>query len=57
MNRQLTKVMLEMVAYDRGDALRTQHFVKVHNFAATIGVSEQLDDMFLSEKWEIPECD
>ncbi len=44
MNRQLTKVMLEMVAYDRGDALRTQHFVKVHNFAATIGVTEQLDE-------------
>ncbi len=43
MNDQLAKVMLEMVAYDRGDALRIQHFIKVHNFAATIGVTEQLD--------------
>ncbi len=43
MNTQLSQVMLEMVAYDRGDALRIQHFVKVHNFAALIGVTEQLD--------------
>ncbi len=44
MNEQLTKIMLEMVAYDRGDAPRIQHFVKVHDFAAVIGVTERLDE-------------
>ncbi len=44
MNTQLTKVMLEMVAYDKGDAPRIQQFVKVHNFAAVIGITEGLDE-------------
>lgn len=31
-----------MIAYDKGDAARIQHFVKVHNFAAVIGSAECL---------------
>lgn len=43
MNKQLAAVMRAMVAYDHGDARRVQHFVKVHDLAATIGVSEEID--------------
>lgn len=43
MNTQLARLMRAMVRYDRGDARRIQHFVKVHNFTATIGASENLD--------------
>ncbi len=44
MNKQLALVMQAMVRYDSGDVPRIQHFVKVHDFAATIGASENLDD-------------
>ncbi len=44
MNKKLSEVMMAMIAYDRGDARRIQHFVKVHNFAATIGMCEGLDE-------------
>lgn len=40
----LARLMRAMVKYDCGDVPRIQHFVKVHNFAATIGVSEGLDE-------------
>lgn len=43
MNQQLASLMAAMAAYDHGDAPRIQHFVKVHNFAATIGLLEGLD--------------
>ena len=43
MEQQLASVMETMVKYDHGDAKRIQHFVKVHNFAATIGTSEGMD--------------
>lgn len=43
MERQLASVMEAMVAYDHGDAKRIQHFIKVHNFAATICTSEGID--------------
>ena len=36
--------MQAMIRYDGGDVPRIQHFVKVHDFAATIGVSENLDE-------------
>lgn len=36
--------MRAMINYDSGDVPRIQHFVKVHDFAATIGVSENLDE-------------
>ena len=35
--------MAAMTAYDKGDVPRIQHFVKVHNFAATIAAAEDLD--------------
>lgn len=44
MDARLAKLMTAMVAYDRGDARRVQHFVKVHDFAATIGRLEGLGD-------------
>lgn len=44
MNTKLAQLMRAMINYDGGDVPRIQHFVKVHNFAATIGVSENLDE-------------
>lgn len=44
MNTQLALLMRAMINYDSGDVRRIQHFVKVHDFAATIGVSENLDE-------------
>ncbi len=39
----LQALMLEMIEFDAGDAMRIQHFVKVASFARTIGVGEKLD--------------
>lgn len=47
MNPQHAKLIAAMVAYDAGDARRIQHFMKVHDFAATIGVLEGLDEKTL----------
>ncbi len=44
MNTLLARLMRAMINYDKGDVRRIQHFVKVHDFAATIGVSEGLDE-------------
>lgn len=44
MNTKLAELMRAMVSYDSGDVPRIQHFVKVHDFAATIGVAEHLDE-------------
>jgi HD superfamily phosphodiesterase len=44
MNKQLARLMQAMISYDGGDVPRIQHFVKVHNFAAVIGVAENLDE-------------
>lgn len=44
MNTKLTELMRAMVSYDHSDVPRIQHFVKVHDFAATIGVAEHLDE-------------
>lgn len=44
MNTQLARLMQAMIKYDSGDAPRIQHFVKVHDFATTIGHLEYLDD-------------
>ena len=44
MNPQHAKLIAAMVTYDAGDAQRIQHFMKVHDFAATIGVLEGLDE-------------
>lgn len=40
----LHDLMLEMIDFDRGDARRIQHFLKVHSLARTIGVGEGLGD-------------
>ena len=40
---QHAKLIAAMVAYDRGDPMRIQHFMKVHDFAATIGTLTGLD--------------
>ena len=41
---QHAKLIAAMVAYDRGDPMRIQHFIKVHDFAATIGTLTGLDN-------------
>lgn len=38
------KLLSTMIAYDRGDVRRIQHFIKVHDFASLIGNMEKLDD-------------
>lgn len=44
MDRQHAELTTAMVNYDRGDAKRIQHFIKVHDFAAVIGTLEGLDE-------------
>ena len=36
------KLIEEMISYNRGDAKRIQHFIKVHSFAKLIGETEDL---------------
>ena len=43
MNRQHAKLTAAMVAYDRGDAKRIQHFCKVHSYAKLIAEMENVD--------------
>lgn len=43
MEKQIARLIAAMVRYDKGDARRIQHFMKVHDFAATIGTAEGLD--------------
>ncbi len=51
MNTKLAQLMEAMIKYDHGDVPRIQHFVKVHNFAATIGTIEKIEseDLFILE--------
>lgn len=44
MERQHAILIDAMTAYDHGDPERIQHFIKVHDFAATIGVLKGLDE-------------
>lgn len=44
MNIKHAKLLSAMIHYNKGDALRIQHLVKVHSFAATIGNLEQIDE-------------
>lgn len=44
MNIQHAKLLEAMTRYDRYETARIQHFYKVHNLAATIGVLEGLDE-------------
>ena len=40
---RIEKLLTAMMEYDHGDVPRIQHFVKVYEFARTIGVMEGLD--------------
>lgn len=43
MEKRLAQLMEAMTAYDAGDARRIQHFIKVHDLAATIAAQEEVD--------------
>ena len=43
----ISSLIDEMIAYDKGDPRRIQHFIKVHDFARTIGQLEGLDEQTL----------
>lgn len=43
----ISSLIDEMIAYDKGDPRRIQHFMKVHDFARTIGQLEGLDEQTL----------
>ncbi len=45
------KLIGEMISYNRGDAKRIQHFIKVHSFAKLIGETEDLSqaELFVLE--------
>ena len=38
MDRKIAELMVAMIEYDKGDARRIQHFVKVHDLAAAIKI-------------------
>ncbi len=42
MDKKTAGLVMAMVAYDAGDARRIQHFMKVHDFAVTIGQMENI---------------
>ena len=44
MNKQHAMLLKAMTQYNKGDAIRIQHLIKVHDFATTIGVLEGLDE-------------
>lgn len=47
MLEQHAKLIDAMIEYDKGDTASIQHFIKVHDLAATIGVLEGLDEKTL----------
>lgn len=51
MDRKLANLQMAMMEYDRGDARRIQHFIKVHDLAAMIGRLEDMpaDELFVLE--------
>ncbi len=42
--RNLDRLFLAMIHFDKGDAKRIQHFTKVHSYARLIGRKENLDE-------------
>ena len=44
MEHSIKQVTAAMIAYDAGDPMRIQHFLKVHAFARLIGLDEGLDE-------------
>lgn len=51
MDRKIAELMAAMMEYDKGDARRIQHFVKVHDLAVAIGILEGMgtDELFVLE--------
>ena len=51
MDRKLANLQMAMMEYDRGDARRIQHFIKVHDLAAMLGRLEDMpeDELFVLE--------
>ena len=51
MDRKIAELMAKMIAYDKGDARRIQHLIKVHDLAAAIGTLEDMgaDELFVLE--------
>lgn len=47
MKTRVARLMKAMIEYDRGDAMRIHHLLKVHDLVATIGRLENLDDATL----------
>ena len=43
MDRRISEITMKMINYDKGDAARIHHFMKVHNFSKVIGEMEGLD--------------
>jgi uncharacterized protein len=43
MDKRIAALIAAMTEYDRGDAKRIQHFIKVHDLSAAIGTLEGLD--------------
>lgn len=41
---KIDRLTLAMIAFDKGDAMRIQHFLKVHRFAQLIACLEHVDD-------------
>ncbi|MDD6797168.1 MAG: HD domain-containing protein [Clostridia bacterium] len=41
---QHAKLIAAMIEYDKGDARRIQHFMKVHDFSAAIAALEEVDE-------------
>lgn len=44
MDKRIARLIQLMSRYDRGDIPRINHFLKVHNLAAAIGMMEKIDD-------------
>lgn len=49
--RHLDTLAINMIEFDKGDAKRIQHFLKVHDFARLIGQNEDLneEELFILE--------
>ena len=48
MDIQHAKLIAAMTDYDKGDAMRIQHFMKVHDYAVTIATLEGVGENLMS---------
>ena len=53
MTDKISQITEKMIAYDRGDIRRIEHFMKVYGYAAVIGKLEGLDPD-IQEYWKRP---